>query len=526
MIGRVVGSYKILDLIGQGGMGAVFKGIDMMLEREVAVKVLRSELSRQPEIVERFRVEAVTLAKLNHPNIATLFSFLREGDDYFMVMEFVRGETLDDHLRRIGRMEPSAALALFCQALEGIDHAHRMGIVHRDIKAANMMLTETGSIKVMDFGIARVLGSARLTRQGSIVGTIEYMSPEQVMGLETDSRSDIYSLGILLYEMLTGRVPFTGETEYQVMQAQVGAQPPPPRTLAPWIPPHIEYAILKALAKRPEDRFGTAAEFRGALLAGTQPQAQPYSTAGLRMDPVPGPAPQPGAPPISTVASSAADTLPLPPTVPPPGQPWPQLYGSPVKEAVKETRLPGPVGTTRAELWPSTNAGQAFQPGAWQPGPGLPQFPMPARSPSLFQRLNWKHYAAAFVLLIIVLAAPFVVILIARQDAAETVRPPNAGSAGSDPKAATGASAPTMSQSAPAAPLTQPSPPPLTGPGSPIGAPAGAAPGQNNASTLMDSPAQKALAEKAEKKEAARKQAEAAKDKARRHAEAERALDQ
>src|SRR5215470_20094764 len=194
MINNVVGTYKIAEKIGEGGMGAVYKGVDLMLEREVAIKALRPELARQPDIVERFRAEAVTLAKLNHPNIATLFSFLRQGDDFFMVMEYVRGETLDSVLRRSGAMPVQRAVPLFCHALEGIEHAHQMGIVHRDIKPANMMLTASGAIKVMDFGIARVLGSNRMTRTGHLIGTIEYMSPEQVKGEQTDTRSDVYSL--------------------------------------------------------------------------------------------------------------------------------------------------------------------------------------------------------------------------------------------------------------------------------------------------------------------------------------------
>src|SRR5262249_39162252 len=209
MIGSVVGNYKTIDKVGEGGMGAVFKGVDLMLEREVAIKMLRPELARQPQVVERFRTEAVTLAKLNHPSVATLHSFFRQGDDFFMVMEFVRGETLDSVIREGGAMPCTRAIELFCTALEGIDHAHKMGIIHRDIKPANMMVTETGSIKVMDFGIARVLGTDRMTKTGHLIGTIEYMSPEQVRGEETDACSDIYALGILLYEMLTGRVPFT-----------------------------------------------------------------------------------------------------------------------------------------------------------------------------------------------------------------------------------------------------------------------------------------------------------------------------
>jgi len=269
MIGNVVGSYKITDKIGEGGMGAVFRGIDVMLEREVAIKMLRPELSRQPNIVERFRSEAVTLAKLNHPNIATLYSFLRQGDDFFMVMEFVRGETLDNVIRNLGAMACDRAIGLLCQALEGIDHAHRMGIIHRDIKPANIMMTESGTLKVMDFGIARVLGTARMTKQGNIVGTIEYMSPEQVRGQETDARSDIYSLGILLYEMLTGRVPFASDSEYDLMKMQIEDAPAPPRVFAAHIPQAIEQAIMRSLAKKPDARFQSAAEFRNMLLGAT-----------------------------------------------------------------------------------------------------------------------------------------------------------------------------------------------------------------------------------------------------------------
>lgn len=267
LAGNVVGNYKVIDKIGEGGMGAVFKGIDLMLEREVAIKMLRPELASQPQVVERFRSEAVTLARLNHPNIATLYSFLRQGEDFFMVMEFVRGETLDSLIRRSGAMSYDRAITLLCQALEGIDHAHRMGIIHRDIKPANMMLTETGTLKVMDFGIARVLGTSRMTKQGNIVGTIEYMSPEQVRGQETDARSDIYSLGILLYEMLTGRVPFSSDSEYDLMKMQIEDAPPPPRVFSNQIPPAVEQAIMRSLAKQPEARFQGAGEFRNSLLS-------------------------------------------------------------------------------------------------------------------------------------------------------------------------------------------------------------------------------------------------------------------
>lgn len=266
MIGSVVGNYKVVEKIGEGGMGAVYKGVDLMLEREVAIKVLKPELASQPQVVERFRSEAVTLAKLNHPNIATLYSFFRQGDNFFMVLEFVNGTPLERIIEAHGVMTCEQAIPLFCQMLEGIEHAHSFGIIHRDIKPANMMLTQNGLLKVLDFGIARALGSARMTRAGHLIGTIEYMSPEQVRGMDTDVRSDIYSLGMVLYEMLTGRVPFASDSEFELMKAQVEQLPTPPREFAPSIPEQVEWAILCATEKDPEKRFQTAGAFGGAIV--------------------------------------------------------------------------------------------------------------------------------------------------------------------------------------------------------------------------------------------------------------------
>lgn len=379
MIGSVVGSYKITEKIGEGGMGAVYKGVDLMLEREVAIKMLRPELSRQPQIVERFRSEAVTLAKLNHPHIATLYSFLRQGDDFFMVMEFVQGDTLDKVIQQRGAMEAQRAVPLFCQALEGIEHAHRQGIVHRDIKPANMMLTREGVLKVMDFGIARVLGTARMTKQGNIIGTIEYMSPEQVRGQETDARSDIYSLGILLYEMLTGRVPFSSPSEFELMKNQIEAEPEPPRRFVQHIPTEIEGAILRALAKRPEDRFATASEFRSVLLAGL----------GATL-----PLPASEAATIAGIAAIPSETV-----LEPCGQ-------------IKETRLAGAPSTSASAEGPKETRLASAAP--TQPTVDLPfqtsPMPSPAAPQGLLQRLNWKYAAAAAVLLIIVIAVPAVLL--------------------------------------------------------------------------------------------------------------------
>jgi serine/threonine protein kinase len=266
MIGQIVGNYKILQALGEGGVGMVYKGVDTMLDREVAIKVLRPELASQTSVVERFRSEAVTLAKLSHPNIATLFSLFRHGSDLIMVMEFVRGESLETIVQRRGRLSAEETIPFFCQALDGINHAHEVGIIHRDIKPSNMILTENGTLKVLDFGIARLLGSSRMTRVGNIIGTLEYMSPEQVRGEETDARSDIYALGMMLYELLTGRLPFESENEFVLMKMQTEQMPAPPRSLNPDISPELEAAMMRAVSKNPNERFQNAGEFLQTLL--------------------------------------------------------------------------------------------------------------------------------------------------------------------------------------------------------------------------------------------------------------------
>jgi serine/threonine-protein kinase len=300
MIGKIVGDFEIVRELGRGGMGSVFEARDRMLGRRVAVKVVHPELGRDPVLIERFRKEAQALARLNHPNVISVYSLFRAADQYFLVMEYVEGQTLEARLRTEGALPWKESVDLLAGALEGLQHVHEQGILHRDLKPANLFLPAMGGIKVMDFGIAHILGQQRLTRMGTVVGTLAYMSPEQVGGGEIDVRSDIYSMGIVLYEMVTGRVPFQGKSEIELMLAQLQTPPPPPRTFAPSTPEWLEEQILRALAKDPRERHHMAAELAADLRHGLE-RGVAEETGPTRVLSVP---PAAGAPEATAQAAS------------------------------------------------------------------------------------------------------------------------------------------------------------------------------------------------------------------------------
>src|SRR5579862_3371109 len=263
---QTVGQYEIRDLLGEGGIGQVHAAFDTVLQRDVAMKSLRPELLSDTNFVDRFRAEAKSLARLNHPNITTLYSLIPDGKNLYMVMELVRGHTLDDILaKRNAPLDVRESLAIIAQAADGLAYAHSMGVIHRDIKPSNLMVAENGVLKIMDFGIARVRGSQRLTRSGSIVGTLAYMAPEQLRGEEGDEACDLYSLAIVLYEMLTGTPPFSANSEYDLMQAQINQRPDRLTPRVPGLDSKVESAIMKALSKKPAQRFPSTRAFSDAL---------------------------------------------------------------------------------------------------------------------------------------------------------------------------------------------------------------------------------------------------------------------
>ncbi len=354
MIGTEIASYRILEKLGQGGMGVVYKAVDTGLDRMVAMKVLNPDLSKNPELVERFRAEARAQANLNHTNLATLYAFMVHQGTAIMVMEFVEGETFAQIIRRRGPIPEVEAIPLFRQALLGIGYAHRAGILHRDIKPSNLMLNKNGLVKVMDFGIAKVIGARGMTRTGTQLGTLAYMSPEQIQNRNVDIRSDVYELGITLYEMLTGHLPFESDSEFQIMQDHVYTPPPPPSKYYPYINHGVENVILKSIEKNSDARFQTVEQFGAALehpdsLAYTPsvaPADAPTMSLGggstlshphLSVSAVPPVAPSASAIPApssaaSGSAASLATPVPLPTVVP----------DVPSNPAIGATRVPAP----------------------------------------------------------------------------------------------------------------------------------------------------------------------------------------
>jgi serine/threonine protein kinase len=266
---KLSGRYQIEEMLGQGGMSAVYKASDPNLKRVVAVKMIHSHLSSDPDFVKRFEEEAAAVAQLRHPSIIQVYDFNNDDDHYYMVLEFVPGETVQDHLKRLNaskrKLSVTKAIEYIADICDAVDYAHQRGMIHRDIKPANLMINVMGQAILMDFGIAKIVGGQRHTATGAVVGTAMYMAPEQIKGENPDRRADIYSLGVTLFEMLSGRPPFEADSAMTLMMMHINDPVPDVRELNPDVPDDLVAVINKSLAKDPNERYQTAAQMAAAL---------------------------------------------------------------------------------------------------------------------------------------------------------------------------------------------------------------------------------------------------------------------
>jgi len=267
MIGKQIGKYELREKRGEGGFGVLYKAFDTVIEREIALKLLHQQMAAEEKFSAWFHREAKAMAKLNHPNIVTIYNFEVVDNYHFIVMEYIDGLNVDEILREKGPFSLPELVSIGRQLLSSIGYAHANGIIHRDIKPSNIMLTESGLVKITDFGIAKILGASKLTQTGTAAGSLPYMSPEQIRGKkEIDSRTDIYSLGITLYQMITGDVPFQEDSDFLLMQAHLEKLPPKPTTKRADIPEGLENVLLKALEKKVDDRYKNTNEMSTDLV--------------------------------------------------------------------------------------------------------------------------------------------------------------------------------------------------------------------------------------------------------------------
>lgn len=395
-IGYTLGNrYKIEELLGQGGMSAVFKASDPNLRRVVAIKMIHPHLSTEPGFLLRFEEEAAAVAQLRHPNIIQVFDFNHEGETYYMVLEFIPGETLQTRLKRMSQSgkvcDLAECLEVIASVCDAVDYAHKKGLIHRDIKPANVMLNVQGQAILMDFGIAKIAGGQTHTATGAVVGTAMYMSPEQIRADALDGRSDIYSLGVLLFEMLDGHPPFQADSAMTLMMMHLHDAVPDLSQLRQGVPADLVGIVNKALAKLPQDRFQSAAEMAAALRkvqarlqagAPTAEASQPQPSESTYIAPLPARAvppvsiPQPGAPvskPQPAISQSASQASPVPQPTSGTG-PRPAVTGTGPKPVVTSTGPKPAVSGTGPK--PAVRSEAAYS----QPHPAQPAkkgLPMP-----------------------------------------------------------------------------------------------------------------------------------------------------
>ncbi len=283
LIGKTIGQYKVVELAGKGGMSTVYKAHQPSLNRYVALKILPEYMAHDQEFVHRFKQEAEAAAALRHPNILVIYDIGEAGNLHYIAAEYLEGQTLEQVVTQGGALPLPRVVKIVNQLASALEAAHQRGMIHRDVKPSNIFIGPNDHVTLADFGIVKALSAARLTRTGTLVGTPEYMSPEQAEGQPLDQRTDLYSLGVVVYQMLTGQTPFTAPTPNAVLYAHVNKSPQPPSLLNRAVPQAIEASVLRALAKKPDERFQTVAEFAAALEKAAR-QAEGELSAGLYGD--------------------------------------------------------------------------------------------------------------------------------------------------------------------------------------------------------------------------------------------------
>jgi len=270
--------YTLLAEIGSGGFSTVYKAHDPSLDRNVALKVLLPHLTRDASVLERFRQEARQAARLKHPNIVTIYEVGEADGRFYIAMEYLDGQPLSQLIESAGSLPPLRAVAIVRQVGAAMDYAHTEGLIHRDVKPSNIVVGKDDQATLTDFGLVKYAGGGGVTTTGVVLGTPEYMSPEQVLGQEVDARTDLYTLGVVIYQMLTGRVPFEGTTPFAVQKGHTEMLPPDPRQLNPALGEHIAEVLLKSLAKRPDERYQSGADFTSALVEAVEREQEQYWT--------------------------------------------------------------------------------------------------------------------------------------------------------------------------------------------------------------------------------------------------------
>ncbi len=414
--GVVLAGYEVLEVIGAGGMGKVYKVRNTLSNRIEAMKIVLPDLENDPQLTTRFLREIQVLAGLSHPNIVALHTALQSENRVLMILELVEGTPLSDRILR-GPVSVQECVSYAYQILDALNYAHRQGVVHRDIKPENIILTREGIVKLVDFGIARTAFSPSLTVTGAAIGSLYYLSPEQVQGATPDARSDIYSLGVTLYELLTGTRPIKGDTAYSLMNAHLRTIPDAPHRVAPGVPPALSEIIMKSLAKSPAKRYQSAAEFQADLqrvpmysaprpparrkaywgiMIGTSCAVSGLIVAAYVASQTQSPAPQ--RTPRSEVVRTIPKPSPVPPVAPPPEKTAPEADRAAKPEPVPPKPPTPPPVETGMELWPEGTWVQ--QDGWWvHKGGDFTLYPVtPVRGAVSFTALRRKGHKVQWVL--------------------------------------------------------------------------------------------------------------------------------